>query len=85
MLTTFAITPLVFVGGVFTSATQLPPQIRNFELVNPMFYTVDAFRHSYTGQSYLPLWLSLTVIVCLMLAAVATALRMAFVGYKLRT
>ncbi len=50
VLTTFAITPLVFVGGVFTSASQLPPQIRNWESVNPMFYTVDAFRHSYTGQ-----------------------------------
>jgi ABC-2 type transport system permease protein len=85
VLTTFAITPLVFVGGVFTSAGQLPPQIRNWELVNPMFYTVDAFRYSYTGQSYLPLWLSLTVIVGLMLIALAIALRMAYAGYKLRT
>ncbi|HLI97091.1 MAG TPA: ABC transporter permease [Candidatus Baltobacteraceae bacterium] len=85
VLTTFAITPLVFVGGVFTSASQLPPQIRNWELANPMFYTVDAFRHSYTGQSYLPLWLSLSVICGLMLIALGTALRMAYVGYKLRT
>lgn len=85
VLTTFAITPLVFVGGVFTSATQLPVQIRNWELVNPMFYTVDAFRFSYTGQSYLPLWLSLTVIAGLTLLALGLALRMAYVGYKLRT
>jgi ABC-2 type transport system permease protein len=85
VLTTFAITPLVFVGGVFTSAGQLPSQIRNWELVNPMFYTVDAFRYSYTGQSYLPLWLSLSVICGLMLIALATALRMAHIGYKLRT
>jgi ABC-2 type transport system permease protein len=85
VLTTFAITPLVFVGGVFTSASQLPPQIRNWELVNPMFYTVDAFRYSYTGQSYLPLWLSLSVICGLMLLALGIALRMAYAGYKLRT
>jgi ABC-2 type transport system permease protein len=85
VLTTFAITPLVFVGGVFTSAQLLPAQIRNWELVNPMFYTVDAFRHSYTGQSYLPLWLSLSVICVLMLVALAVALRMAVIGYKLRT
>jgi ABC-2 type transport system permease protein len=85
VLTTFAITPLVFVGGVFTSASQLPEQIRNWELANPMFYTVDAFRYSYTGQSYLPLWLSLSVICGLMLIALGTALRMAYVGYKLRT
>ncbi|MHB1551927.1 MAG: ABC transporter permease [Vulcanimicrobiaceae bacterium] len=85
VLTTFAITPLVFVGGVFTSAQLLPPFLRNFELFNPMFYTIDAFRYSYTGQSYLPLWLSLTVIGALAAASLATALRMAAVGYKLRT
>lgn len=85
VLTTFAITPLVFVGGVFTSAQLLPPAVRHAELANPMFYTVDAFRYSYTGQSYLPLWVSLTVICVLMVAAMAIALRMTAVGYKLRT
>jgi ABC-2 type transport system permease protein len=85
VLTTFAITPLVFVGGVFTSAQLLPPQLRAAELVNPMFYTIDAFRYSYTAQSYLPLWLSLTVIVALMIVSLGIALRMAYAGYKLRT
>jgi ABC-2 type transport system permease protein len=85
VLTTFAITPLVFVGGVFTSAQLLPPQLRSAELANPMFYTIDAFRYSYTGQSYLPLWLSILVIVGLMVLALAIALRMAYTGYKLRT
>ncbi len=85
VLTTFAITPLVFVGGTFTSAQLLPPMIRNFELINPMFYTIDAFRFSYTGQSYLPLWLSLTVIAVLSVISLAIALRMTVAGYKLRT
>ena len=84
ILTTFAITPLVFVGGVFTSAQLLPPQIRDLELFNPMFYTIDAFRHSYTGQSYLPLWFSLAVIVGLGAVCLTIALRMAMGGYKLR-
>lgn len=85
ILTTFAITPLVFVGGVFTSAQLLPPALRNWELVNPMFYTVDAFRYSYTAHSYLPLWGSIGAITLLMLIAVGIALRMATSGYKLRT
>jgi ABC-2 type transport system permease protein len=85
VLTTFAITPLVFVGGVFTSAQLLPPPIRNLELFNPMFYTIDAFRHSYTGFSYLPLWFSLSVIAALAVISLAIALRMTSVGYKLRT
>ena len=84
VLTTFAITPLVFIGGVFTSAQLLPPPIRNLELFNPMFYTIDAFRYSYTGQSYLPLCLSLSVIAALAILCFGVALRMAIGGYKLR-
>lgn len=85
VLTTFAITPLVFIGGVFTSVQFLPPAVRSLSLFNPMFYTIDAFRYSYTGQSYLALWSSLGVITVLTIIAVAIALRMTSLGYKLRT
>src|SRR5262249_97264 len=54
-LTTFVITPLTFVGGVFTDAKMLPNALQRLELFNPIFYTIDAFRRSYTGQSYLPI------------------------------
>jgi ABC-2 type transport system permease protein len=84
VLTTFVITPLTFVGGVFTAATLLPPVLRNAELFNPMFYTIDAFRYSYTAQSYLPLWLSVGAICLLAVAAFGIALRMMSIGYKLR-
>ena len=85
VLTTFAITPLVFVGSAFTPARFLSAGILRFEYVNPMFYAIDAFRHSYTGQGYLPLWLSVSVLFALMCIALAIALRMAVTGYKLRT
>jgi ABC-2 type transport system permease protein len=85
VLTTFVITPLVFVGGVFTSANLLPPFLRNAELFNPMFYTIDAFRYSYTGQSYLSLWLSVGAICLLTVVAFVIALRMMTIGRKLRT
>ncbi|HET9392300.1 MAG TPA: ABC transporter permease [Candidatus Rubrimentiphilum sp.] len=85
VLTTFAITPLVFVGSAFTPAQFLPPSILRFEYFNPMFYAIDAFRYSYTNAGYLPLWLSLTVITGLAVLALSIALRMALVGYKLRT
>ncbi len=83
--TTFVITPLTFVGGVFTAATMLPPVLRNLELFNPIFYTIDAFRHSYTGQSYLPLTYSILMIAVLAAVALAIALRLTATGYKLRT
>jgi len=61
------------------------PAIRNLELFNPMFYTIDAFRHSYTGASYLPLPFSLSVIFGLAAISLFIALRMMSAGYKLRT
>jgi ABC-2 type transport system permease protein len=85
VLTTFIITPLTFVGGVFTSAQMLPPLLRRLELFNPIFYTIDAFRYSYTGNSYLSLPISLGAIALLAVFALAVALRMMAVGYKLRT
>ncbi|MGA8535640.1 MAG: ABC transporter permease [Candidatus Tumulicola sp.] len=85
ILTTFVITPLTLVGGVFTSATMLPPSLQNFELVNPIFYAIDAFRRSYTGESFLPPVRSLATIVVLTVVALAIVWRMMSVGYKLRT
>ena len=85
VFTTFIITPLTFVGGVFTSASMLPAALRNLELFNPIFYTIDAFRYSYTGTSYLPLSISVSAIGVLMVCALAIALRMTATGYKLRT
>jgi ABC-2 type transport system permease protein len=85
ILTTFVITPLTFVGGVFTDAKMLPPPLRTFELFNPIFYTIDAFRRSYTGQSYLPPALSVAAIALLAAVSLGIALRMMATGYKLRT
>ena len=85
ILTTFVITPLTFVGGVFTSATMLPPALRTFELFNPIFYTIDAFRRSYTGESFLPPALSVAAIVVLAAVALGVIVRLTAVGYKLRT
>jgi ABC-2 type transport system permease protein len=85
ILTTFVITPLTFVGGVFTSAKMLPPTLRNFELFNPIFYTIDAFRRSYTGQSDLAPAFSIGMVALLTAISLGIILRMTAIGYKLRT
>jgi ABC-2 type transport system permease protein len=85
VLTTFVITPLVFVGGVFTSAQFLPPAVRTASLFNPMFYMIDAFRYSFVGHGDAPLALSLLVIAVLDVVAVGAVLRLTAAGYKLRT
>ncbi|HTA55676.1 MAG TPA: ABC transporter permease [Candidatus Acidoferrales bacterium] len=85
ILTTFVITPLTFVGGVFTSASMLPDGLRKIELFNPIFYTIDAFRRSYTGASYLAPAFSVAVIVLLTAVSLGIILRLTSIGYKLRT
>ena len=85
VLTTFAITPLVFVGGVFTSIHLLPPVVAHLSLLNPIFYTIDAFRYSYTGQSDVGLAISLPVVGAMTAASYAIAYAMVRAGYKLRT
>lgn len=84
VFTTFVITPLVFVGGVFTSMQFLPPLVRKISLFNPMFYMIDGFRFAFTGRSDVPLAVSFGIVGGLTLLALGTALRMTAVGYKLR-
>jgi ABC-2 type transport system permease protein len=85
ILTTFVITPLTFVGGVFTDTSMLPKFLQRMELFNPVFYTIDAFRRTYTGHSFLPPQLSIAAIVLLGVVALTIILRLMATGYKLRT
>lgn len=84
-LTTFGITPLVFVGGVFTSIAFLPPLFQRISLFNPMFHMIDAFRYSYTGHGDVPLTLSLGVVAALAAVSLGVAFAMTARGFKLRT
>jgi len=84
VLTTFFITPLIFVGGVFTSTQFLPPVVQRISYVNPMFHMIGAFRYSYSGTGDVPLGISLAVISTLAVIALAVALRLVAIGYKLR-
>jgi ABC-2 type transport system permease protein len=85
LLTTFFITPLVFVGGVFTSTQFLPPLARTISMFNPMFYMINAFRYSYTLHGDAPLAISLGIVATLTILAFTTALTLVTIGFKLRT
>jgi ABC-2 type transport system permease protein len=85
LLTTFFITPLVFVGGVFTSTQFMTATLKTVSMFNPMFYMINAFRYSYTQTGDAPLLMSLGIVFVLSAAAFITALSMMNAGYKLRT
>lgn len=81
---TFFITPLTFLGGVFYSVRMLPPALRSFTLLNPVFYMVDGVRFGMLGISDAPPWAGVTLLAGLALAAVAGAYAMLRTGYRLR-
>lgn len=45
----YAVTPLVFLGGVFYSLDMLPPAWRILNLMNPIYYMVSGFRYATLG------------------------------------
>lgn len=53
------ITPLVFLGGAFYSASMLPPFWEDVAKLNPVLYLVSGFRWSYFGLADVPVVASL--------------------------
>ncbi len=81
---TFVVTPLTFLGGVFYSARSLPPGLRHFTLVNPVFYLVDGVRFGLLGLSDASPAVGLAIAALLSTASLSIAYAMLRSGYKLR-
>ncbi len=81
---TFIITPLTFLGGVFYSASMLPPGLRAFTLVNPVFYMVDGVRWGMLGLADAHPVAGLGIVALLCAASLVGAYAMLRTGYKLR-
>jgi ABC-2 type transport system permease protein len=81
---TFVITPLTFLGGVFYSVRALPPGLRHFTLVNPVFYIVDGVRFAVLGISDAHPAVGPVVVAALAAVALSGAYAMLRSGYKLR-
>lgn len=82
---TFFITPMVFIGGVFTSIHFLPERVQPFVQLNPLFYLIDGFRASITGRFEASLGADLAVTCGFAVLTLTTAVVMFQRGFKLRT
>ncbi|GGX20002.1 transport permease protein [Pigmentiphaga litoralis] len=80
----FLIMPATFLSGVFYSVHSLPPFWQAVSHWNPIFYTIDGFRHGFFGVSDVSPWLSLAVVGGTFIVVAAIALRLLASGYKLR-
>ncbi|MBB1490709.1 ABC transporter permease [Paracoccus sp. MC1854] len=78
------ITPLVFLGGAFYSASMLPPFWEQVAKLNPVLYLVSGFRWSFFDLADVPVGVSL-VAVALMIVVLLAAIRWIFLtGWRLR-
>ncbi|WP_345332795.1 ABC transporter permease [Ferrimonas pelagia] len=62
IIPTFVLTPLTYLGGVFYSISLLPDVWQSLSQLNPVVYTINAFRYGFLGYSDVSLALSLTIL-----------------------
>lgn len=70
IIPTFILTPLTYLGGVFYSVDLLPEFWRQVSLLNPILYTVNAFRYGVLGHSDVDLGVAFAIMLaaCALLA-----------------
>ena len=81
---TFILTPLIFLGGVFYSASLLEEPFETLTQFNPIYYMINLVRYGFLGYTEANVALSLTVLTAATAALFAVNLRLFQTGYKLR-
>jgi ABC-2 type transport system permease protein len=81
---TFVLQPLIFLGGVFYSATLLPEPFETITQFNPVYYMIGLVRYGFLGYSEANVGLSLAFLSVATLTLFAVNYRLFATGYKLR-
>jgi ABC-2 type transport system permease protein len=81
---TFVLQPLIFLGGVFYSASLLPEPFQTLTHFNPIFYMINLVRYGFVGFSEVSIALSLLALTVATAALFAVNLRLFSKGYRLR-
>ena len=81
---TFILQPLIFLGGVFYSATLLPQPFETLTHFNPIFYMINLVRYGFLGYTEVSIPLSLLALAGATAALFVVNLRLFTNGYRLR-
>jgi ABC-2 type transport system permease protein len=81
---TFVLQPLLFLGGVFYSASLLPEPFETLTHVNPIYYMIGLVRYGFLGYSEINIALALGFLTLATAALFAVNLKLFRSGYKLR-
>ena len=60
---TFVLQPLIFLGGVFYSATLLPQPFETLTRLDPVYYMINLVRYGFLGTSHVNIALSLGALI----------------------
>ena len=85
VFSTFLITPLIYLGGVFYSINMLPEFWANIAKFNPILYMVDGFRFAFIGVSDVPIIYSFFLVLILTGMFFSLCIYLFRIGYRLRT
>jgi ABC-2 type transport system permease protein len=81
---TFVLQPLIFLGGVFYSASLLPEPFQTLTHFNPVYYMINLVRYGFLGFTEASIALSLAALAAATAVLFAVNLRLFKRGYKLR-
>ena len=81
---TFVLQPLIFLGGVFYSASLLPEPFQTLTHVDPVYYMIALVRYGFLGYSETSIALSLGLLTAAAGLLFAVNLRLFTRGYRLR-
>jgi ABC-2 type transport system permease protein len=82
---TFVLQPLIFLGGVFYSASLLPEPFETLTHFNPIYYMINLVRYGFLGYSEANIALSMGLLSLATLALFLVNSRLFARGYKLRS
>lgn len=80
----FILQPLIFLGGVFYSASLLPDTFETLTRFNPIYYMINTLRYSMLGNADINPYTSLAVIALAGLVLFGVNYKLFNRGYKLR-
>jgi ABC-2 type transport system permease protein len=81
---TFVLQPLIFLGGVFYSASLLPEPFQTLTHFNPIYYMINLVRYGFLGYTEANVALSLGLLTLVTAALFTLNYRLFARGYKLR-
>jgi ABC-2 type transport system permease protein len=80
----FVLQPLIFLGGVFYSATLLPEPFETLTQFDPVYYMIGLVRYGFLGYSEANVALSLGLLTLAAAILFAVNYRLFSKGYRLR-